>query len=79
MAAVFIQSLTGTSAFILPSRGEQRNTKASIKTGQPTNGSITEYEDPHEKAVFFLPVADWYKYLFRCPAEEAASANHSII
>ena len=40
-AAVFIQSLTGTSAFTPLSHGEHRNIKTPIKTGHPANGSMT--------------------------------------
>ena len=40
-AAVFIQSLTGTSVFTPLSHGEHRNIKTPIKTGHPANGSMT--------------------------------------
>lgn len=43
MAAVFIQSLTGTSAFTPLSHGEQRIIKTLIKTGHPANGSMTGF------------------------------------
>lgn len=75
----------GTSAFILPSCGEQWSSIYKNRTAceRVNNRILNDYHlydmKTHTKSGILFPVANRYKHSFRCRAKEAASANRSII